>query len=273
MIAFFSEMLSYPFMRNALFVGLIVTVTSALLGINLVLKRYSMIGDGLSHVGFGALAIGSVMHISPLIAAIPVVTGASFLLLRMSRKAKIKGDASVALLSTGALAVGVMALSLFGQNNVDLNSYLFGSLFAMEQADVILSIVISCAALLLYVLFYNRIFAVTFDESFSAATGIRVSFCNSLLAVLTSLTVVIGMRMMGTLLISSLIIFPPLTAMRVCRSFRSVVIVSVCVAVVCFLSGMILTYAFPVQPGACVVCMNLLAFGIFSLIGKLKKRI
>ena len=272
MIAFFSGMLSYPFMRNALIVGSIVSVVSALLGIHLVLKRYAMIGDGLSHVGFGALAVGTVLNLSPLTVAIPVVTAASFLLLRLGKKEQQSGDASVALLSTGALALGVMCLSLFSGNNVDLNSYLFGSLFAMSRTDVILGLAVSLSALILYLLFYHQIFAVTFDEAFASATGIRVNFFTSLIAVLTSLTVVIGMRMMGTLLISALIIFPPLTAMKLCRRFQSVVMLSVAVSFVCFLCGIVLTYLFPLQPGACIVSVNLAFYLIFSLIEKLLRR-
>ena len=259
-------------MQTAFGVGLTVTVVSALLGVHLVLKRYSMIGDGLSHVGFGALAIGSLLGLAPLAVALPVVTLASFLLLRMSSKAKVKGDASVAMLSAGALAVGVCALSIFGSSNVDLSAYMFGSLFAMTGSDAAWGIAVSLVSLILYILFYRPIFSVTFDESFAAATGLPVGAIKSLLAVLTSLTVVVGMRMMGTLLISALIIFPPLTAMRVCKTFRSTVIVSICVSVVCFSVGIVLTYLFPVQPGSCVVCVNLLAFGLFSLIGKLTKR-
>ncbi len=272
MIAFFAEMFSYPFMRNALAVGLAVSVVSALLGIHLVLKRYSMIGDGLSHVGFGALAIGSLLGVSPLLVAVPVVTASSFLILRMSSNARVKGDASVALLSTGALAVGVSALSLFGPTNVDLNGYLFGSLFAVSGVDVVTGLAFCLVCLILYIVFFPRIFAVTFDETFAAANGLRAGAVNSLLAVMTSLTVVIGMRMMGTLLISALIIFPPLTAMRLCKTFRATVIVSVCVAVFSFLSGLLLTYLFPLQPGSCMVCVNLAVFGLFTLAGKLTKR-
>jgi len=272
MIGFLAEMLSYSFMRNALIVGSIVSVVSALLGIHLVLKRYAMIGDGLSHVGFGALAIGSVLNLSPLAVAIPVVTVASFFLLRLGKKGEQSGDASVALLSTSALALGVMCLSLFGGNNVDLNSYLFGSLFAMSRTDVILGLAVSLSALVLYLLFYHQIFAVTFDEAFASATGIRVNFHTSLIAVLTSLTVVIGMRMMGTLLISSLIIFPPLTAMKICRRFQSVVILSVFVSFISFLCGIILTYLFPLQPGACIVSVNLVFYLLFSLLGRILRR-
>ncbi len=272
MIDFLREMLSYPFMQNALLVGSIVSVVSALLGIHLVLKRYAMIGVGLSHVGFGALALGAVLNLSPLAVAIPVVTAASFFLLRRGRKASHGGDSSVALLSTGALALGVMCLSLFGGSNVDLNSYLFGSLFAMTDTDRILGLVISIAALMLYLLFYHKIFAVTFDESFAAATGVKVDFYTALIAVLTSLTVVIGMRMMGTLLISALIIFPPLSAMKVCRHFRSVVVLSVTISFLCFLCGIVLTYCYPLQPGACIVSVNAAVYLLLSLIGRIQKR-
>ncbi|MDD4312197.1 MAG: metal ABC transporter permease, partial [Eubacteriales bacterium] len=210
MIDVIREMLSYPFLVRAIVVGLLVSLCASLLGVSLVLKRFSMIGDGLSHVGFGALAIASVTNIAPLTLAIPVCIAASFLLLRLSESTRIKGDAAIAMLSAGALAIGVMVVSMTTGMNTDVYNYMFGSILSLSKADATLSIVLSAIVLVLFVLFYPRLFAVTFDESFSRATGIPTRAYNAALATLSSITVVLGMRMMGALLISSLIIFPVL---------------------------------------------------------------
>ena len=208
MLEYIVEMFSYPFMQRAFLVGILVSLCASLLGVSLVLKRYSMIGDGLSHVGFGALAVSSALNMAPLAVAVPVVILAAFILLRLSDNGRLKGDAAIAMISTGALAVGVMVVSVTTGMNSDLNSYMFGSILAMSKSDVVLSVVLSVIVLVLYLLFYDKIFAVTFDAVFARATGIRTGLYNMLLAVLTSVTVVLGMRMMGALLISSLIIFP-----------------------------------------------------------------
>ncbi len=185
-------------------VGLLVALCASLLGVSLVLKRFSMIGDGLSHVGFGALAIASVLNIAPRYLAIPVCIAASFLLLRLSESTRIKGDAAIAMLSAGSLAVGVMVVSMTTGMNTDVYNYMFGSILSLSKEDAVLSIVLCALVLVLFVLFYPRLFAVTFDESFARATGIPTSAYNAALAVLSSVTVVLGMRMMGALLISSL---------------------------------------------------------------------
>jgi len=230
----FFTMFSYHFMQRALVVGLLVSLCAALLGVSLVLKRYSMIGDGLSHVGFGALAIASAFNLAPLAVAIPVVVLAAIFLLRLSRSDKLNGDAAIALISSSALAIGIVSVSLTTGMNTQVSSYMFGSILSLSRADALLSAVLSCAVLLLFILFYPRLFAVTFDENFSRATGVKTEIYNSLLAVLTAVTVVLGMRMMGALLISSLIIFPALSSMRVCRSFRSVIICAALISVSCF---------------------------------------
>ena len=234
------EMLSYPFLVRALVVGVLVSLCASLLGVSLVLKRYSMIGDGLSHVGFGALAIATAFNLAPLAVAVPVVVVAAFLLLRLSQSGKLKGDAAIALLSSSALAIGVMTVSVTSGMNTDVNNYMFGSILSLSSADLRLSLILSAAVLALFVLCYPRIFAVTFDETFSRATGVHTQAYNMLLAVLTAVTIVLGMRMMGALLISSLIIFPALTAMRVFGTFRSVTICAAVVSVVNFLLGMVL---------------------------------
>ena len=214
-----SLIFSQQFLLRALLVGSLISLCCALLGVSLVLKRYSMIGDGLSHVGFGALAIACAANVAPLYFSLPIVVIAAFLLLRMNETGKIKGDAAIALISTGALAVGVMVTSLTTGMNVDIYNYMFGSILAMSRADVVISVVLSVAVIVFYVVFYDELFAVTFDESFAKATGTKVSAYNMLIAALTAVTIVIGMRMMGALLISSLIIFPTVTSMRVCKGF------------------------------------------------------
>lgn len=268
MFDWFAKMLSYHFMQRALVVGVLVALCAALLGVSLVLKRYSMIGDGLSHVGFGSLAMATAMGLSPLAVTIPVVVIAAFLLLRLSTRGKLKGDAAIAMISTGALAVGVIVLSLSSGMTSDVNNYLFGSVLAMSASDVRLSMVLAVMVFTLFVVFYRPIFAVTFDETFARATGSHAEACNMLLALLTAITIVLGMRVMGAMLISSLIIFPALTAMRVCKSFRSVTLCAAVVSVLCFFIGLCVSYQLSTPAGASVVVVNLLAFALFALVGK-----
>lgn len=272
MLSLLREIFSYSFLVRALIVGSLVALCAALLGVSLVLKRYSMIGDGLSHVGFGALSIAMAMNAAPLAVAIPVVILAAFLLLRISQNSRLGGDSAIALIASASLAAGVLVTSLISGLNADVYSYMFGSILAMSAEDVYLSLALAAVVLLLFVVFYNRIFAITFDESFARATGTRVSRYNLLIALLTALTIVIGMRIMGTMLISGLIIFPALTAMRVCRSFRGVVLFSAVISVFSFLAGMVLSYAMRTPAGASIVAVNALLFCLFALIGKLAKR-
>ena len=243
------------------------SLCAALLGVSLVLKRYSMIGDGLSHVGFGALAVASALHLAPLAVAVPVVILAAVLLLRLSESKKIKGDAAIALISSSALAIGVISVSVTTGMNTEVSSYMFGSILSLSRTDTVLSAILSVCVLALFLAFYPRLFAVTFDESFAKATGTRTELYNMLLAVLTAVTVVLGMRMMGALLISSLIIFPALSAMRVCKSFRAVAVTAAAVSVSCFLVGAVVSYFLETPTGASIVAANLLAFAGFSLAG------
>lgn len=267
------EMFTYQFMQKALMVGVLVSLCAALLGVSLVLKRYAMIGDGLSHVGFGALSVALAMNLAPLQVAVPVVVLAAFFLLRISANTRIKADAAIALISSSALAIGVIVTSLSTGMNVDVISYMFGSVLAMSTSDVYLSALLSIVVLLLFILCYHQIFAITFDEPFARATGINVGVYHMMLALLTALTVVVGMRIMGTLLISSLIIFPALTAMRVCASFRGVVLLAAVLSVACFFIGIILSYLYGIPAGASVVAVNLAAFLIFWAAGGVKKRV
>ncbi len=272
MIEYIQVMFSYTFILRALVVGVLVSLCASLLGVSLVLKRYSMIGDGLSHVGFGAIALATALNFAPMKFTVPVVVIAAVLLLRVSESSKIKGDSAIAMISTGALAVGILAASMTTGMNTDINSYLFGSILAMTKEDVVLSGTLSAIVIVLFLVFYNRIFAVTFDETFAAATGTRVRAYNMLIAVLTSITVVLGMRMMGALLISSLIIFPSLTAMRVCKRFKSVIFMSAVVSVLCFIAGLIISYFASTPTGATVVVINIGIYIIFALISRLLTR-
>lgn len=272
MMNLLTEMFSYHFMTRAVIVGLLVSLCAALLGVSLVLKRYSMIGDGLSHVGFGALAIAAALNVAPLAVSVPVVVIAAFFLLRISQSSKIKGDAAIAMISSTALAVGVVVISVSTGMNTDISNYMFGSILSLSRADAAVSIALSVIVIVMFVLLYSRIFAVTFDESFSKATGINTGRYNSLIAVLTAVTVVIGMRMMGALLISSLIVFPALTAMRLCKSFKAVIVCSAIVSVVCFMLGMTLSFALELPTGASIVLMNVAAFMAFSVAACIKNR-
>jgi zinc transport system permease protein len=260
-------MFSYTFIVRAVVVGILITLCAALLGVSLVLKRYSMIGDGLSHVGFGTLAIAMSLQLAPLQVSIPLVLVAAFFLLRISENSHIKGDAAIALISSSALAIGVIVLSLRSGINADIHNYMFGSILTITQSDIYISIAVGTVVLVLYTLFYNKLFAVTFDPEFSKGTGINVSAYNMLLAFLTALIIVVGMRMMGAMLISSLIIFPALTSMRIFKSFRQVVISSSIISVFCFITGIIASFALSTPTGASIIVTNLTLFILFSVIG------
>lgn len=265
------QMFSYPFMQRALIAGVLVSLCAALLGVTLVLKRYSMIGDGLSHVSFGALAIAVALGVTPLYFSIPVVIVAAFLLLRVADNPRWNSDAAIAAMSASSLAIGILVISRTTGMTTDVDSYMFGSVLAMSKTDVALSVVLCMAVLALYILFYHKIFAITFDENFSRATGLNVNWYNTLIAILTALTIVLGMRMMGAMLISSLIIFPALTAMRLFKSFRSVVICSAITSVVCFCAGLTISFGFSTPVGATVVAANLTLFVISSILGAIRR--
>lgn len=243
----------------ALIAGVAVSLCASLLGVSLVLKRCSMIGDGLSHVGYGTLCIAVAMGWAPMQVTIPVVIAAAYVLLRLSESSRMRGDTAIALFSTSAMAVGILVSSK-ANLTTDVSHYMFGSILAMSKSEVILSVILSICVLLVYVLFYDKIFAVTFDENFARATGLNVRFYNLLIAVLTAVTVVLGMMLMGALLISSLMIFPAVTAMRLCKSFRHVVITAVVVSVGCFLLGLLLSLWLDAAVGASVIIVNLTVY-------------
>ena len=265
------QMFSFPFMQRALIAGVLVSLCAALLGVSLVVKRYSMIGDGLSHVSFGALAIAVALGITPLWFSIPVVILAAFLLLRVADNPRWNSDAAIAAMSASSLAIGILVISRTTGMTTDVDNYMFGSVLAMGRTDVALSVVLCLAVLVLFLLFYHKIFAVTFDENFSRATGLKADRYNTLLAILTALTIVLGMRMMGAMLISSLVIFPALTAMRLFRSFRGVVICAAVASVACFCIGLTVSFAFSTPVGATVVAADLSLFLLSCLIGLMKK--
>ena len=267
-----SLIFSYPFMQRALIAGVLVSLCAALLGVSLVLKRYSMIGDGLSHVSFGALAIAVALGVTPLYFSIPVVILAAFFLLRMASHPRWNSDAAIAVMSASALAIGIIVISQTTGMTTDVDNYMFGSVLAMTEADVVLSVALCIAVLVLFILFYHKLFAVTFDENFSRATGLKVDRYNTLLSILTALTIVLGMRMMGAMLISSLVIFPALTAMRLFKSFRGVVVCAAVTSVACFCAGLVASFTLSTPVGASVVVANLGLFLLSCLVSALHRR-
>lgn len=266
------EMFSYSFIVRGIIVGGLVALCASVLGVILVLKRYSMIGDGLSHVGFGSMAVGLAFNFAPLKIAIPIVIISAFFLLRISENAKLKGDSAIALFSSSAVAIGVIVNALSKGTNIDLNSYMFGSILAVSKEDMFICISMGIVVILSFIIFYHNIFSVTFDEDFARATGVNVSLYKSLLSVLTAITIVIGMRIMGTMLISSLIIFPALTSMRVFKRFKTVIISSVFVSLTCFFIGMIMSYIYEIPTGASIVVSNLIVFLLFTIFGIINKK-
>lgn len=262
----------FPIVRYALIVGLLVSLCASLLGVTLVLKRFSFIGDGLSHVAFGAMAVATVTGISnQMLIILPVTVISAVLILRTGRNTKIRGDASTAMISVGALAVGYMLINMFSKSaNVagDVCSTLFGStsILTLDKKEVWLCMGLSAVVLCVFVLFYNKLFAVTFDENFSKATGINADLYNLIIAVITALIIVLAMSLVGSLLISALIIFPSITAMRIFKSFKSVIVCSAVISVVCAGSGFIVSLLCGTPVGATIVSANIVVFFLFSAI-------
>ena len=274
----FLSYLEYPFVRYALIVGILISLCSSLLGVTLVLKRFSFIGDGLSHVAFGAIAIASVMNLSnDMVFVLPATVVCAILLLRTGQNTKIKGDAAVAMISVGALAVGYLLMNVFSTStNIsgDVCSTLFGStsILTLKAEDVKLCIWLSAAVILAFCLLYYKIFAVTFDETFAQATGIPAKAYNLLIAVIIAVIVVLAMNLVGSLLISALVIFPALSAMRVFRSFRSVTVCSAILSVICALAGMTASIMCDTPVGSTIVVADIAAFVLFSVIGRIRYR-
>lgn len=265
MLDTFFEMMSYPFIFRAVVVGSCVALCASLLGVSLVLKNYAMIGDGLSHVGFGTLALAVPLNVAPLAISIPIVTLSAFLLLHLNERGKIRGDSALALLSTGALAFGVIILSMTTGMNTDVCNYLFGSILSMSSMDVRLSITLSIIVMIIFITCYNRIFAVTFDETFAKATGTNVKFFNTTIALLTAMVIVLGMRLMGALLISGMIVIPAITSMELFKRFKIVVFSSGIISIISLIMGMYISYRFATPTGAGIVLCNF-AFLLFAKI-------
>ncbi|HIS46756.1 MAG TPA: metal ABC transporter permease [Candidatus Scybalocola faecigallinarum] len=250
-------MFSYSFIQRALIVGLLISLCAALLGVILVQKRYSLIGHGLGDVGFASTSLAVALGLPILPVSIPIVVAAACAIMFYSQKVKSSGDIAIGMVSTGALATGVVITAVSGGFNVDVSDYMFGSILAMSDLDVILSLILSAVIIILFVCCYNRLFLVTCDETFARASGIRVGFYQFIIALLTALTVVLGMRMMGSLLISSLIIFPAVTAGKLVKSFKAVVGVSVVLSMACFFLGILLSFKINLPTGASIVIVNI----------------
>lgn len=272
------EYFQYPFVRYALIVGVLIALCSSLMGVTLVLKRFSFIGDGLSHVAFGAIAIASVLDLeNDMLFVLPATVLCAILLLRAGQNAKIKGDAAIAMLSVGALAIGYLLMNLFSTStnlSGDVCSTLFGStsILTLTRQEVWLCVGLSVVVVAVFVIFYHKIFAVTFDETFARACGTRVGAYNLMIAVIIAVIIVLAMNLVGSLLISALVIFPALSAMRVFRSFLSVTICSAVLSVSCAGSGILISILAGTPVGSTIVAVDILAFAVFSLAGKALKR-
>ena len=268
----------YPFVWYALVVGILIALCSSLLGVTLVLKRFSFIGDGLSHVAFGAMAVATILNFTnDMLFILPVTVICAILLLRTGQNTKIKGDAAIAMISVGALAIGYLLMNIFstGPNlSGDVCSTLFGStsILTLTESEVWLCAVLSIIVVILFLLFYNKIFAVTFDENFAKATGTRADLFNLLIAVIIALIIVLAMNLVGSLLISALVIFPALSAMRIFKSFLSVTICSAILSVICALAGILISILAGTPVGSTIVVINIMAFGITYVIGRVLGR-
>ncbi len=270
-----SAYFSYSFVRYALLAGVLISLCASLLGVSLVLKRYSMIGDGLSHVAFGAMAVGAVLGVAPIWVTMPVTIAAAVILLRITSNAKIKGDAAIAMISVGALALGYLLLNVFSvSTNVsgDVCTTLFGStsILTLSKSDVILCGALAVVVILIFIIFYHKIFAVTFDEGFACATGINAKTYNTIIAVITAVVIVLAMKLVGSLLVSALIIFPALSAMRLFKSFFSVIISSAIISVVCAVLGILIAILAGTPVGSTIVAANIIIFGLSVILGKIK---
>ena len=253
------EVLSYPFVTRALIVGVMVSLCASILGVILVLKRYSLIGHGLSEVGFAALSVALALNLPPLYVSTPLVIAASFVIMFVSQRRRVGGDVAIGIAASAALAFGVLVTALTRGMNLDVCSYMFGSILAMTNEDVVLSVALSLFVTGLFILFYNRLFLITYNEDYARSLGINVTLYQFLISFLTALTVVLGMRMMGTLLISSLIILPAVTARRLVSSFRALVVTSACISLICFAAGLALSFVWNLPTGASIVSVNVAA--------------
>ncbi len=256
MIESIMQAFSYTFMWRALIVGVAIAISSSFVGSFLVLKKFSMIGHGLSHVAFGAVAIGLFTNQSPLVVAVPIVVLMSVFILKINNRVNIPGDAAIGLLAAFSMALGTTLASIGGGFNVDLNTYLFGSILTIRQTDVILSIIFSLVVLAVVAVFYHDLFSMTYDDEFARVSGVRTSRLNTVLAVLTGITIVIGIRVIGTILISALIIFPTVIAMQFNQGFKRTISIAVLTQIIIVISGLMLSYLFDLPSGSAIVLLN-----------------
>ena len=264
------KLLSYAFVQRALIVGLLIAISSSFLGIFLVLRKYSMIGDGLAHVSFATVALALVLNQSPLIISIPIVSLASLLILKLSEENRISGDAAIGLIASTSLAIGVFITSVSNGFSVDLSSYLFGSILIIAQSDVYLSLVLTVLIVSLVLVFYQDLFAMTYDLDYAKVSGRKTKRLNQLLSILTAITIVLGIRVVGTMLISSLIIFPTVSALRLSKGFKSTIIWAVIIAIISVMSGILISVTLDFPTGSSIVLINALLFGLISLITMVK---
>lgn len=272
-----ADYLTYPFVQRAVIAAILISLCAALLGITLVLKRYSMIGDGLSHVAFGAMAIAAVLNLAEMYVTIPVTIIAAVILLGLNSNSKIKGDSAIAMISVGALALGYLMLNVFSESaNIsgDVCTSLFGStsILTLNNSDIALSIALAITVIVVFIIFYQKIFAVTFDEGFAAATGTNTKLYNNIIAIITAAVIVLAMKLVGALLVSALIIFPALTAMRVFKSFLSVIISATVISVTCSVIGILIAILYGTPVGSTIVATDIVMFILFSFAGKIAGR-
>ena len=264
----FINLLNYTFLQRALICGVAISLCAALIGVTLVLKNYSMIGHGLGEVGFASLTLAVALGLPPLAVSLPIVMVAAIIIMIISQKKGESGDIPIALVSTGALALGIIITSLSTVFNIDVSNYMFGSILSMKRSDVIISVILSMVVFAIYMIFYNRLFMITYDEKFAKARGINVTFYQFLISFLTALIVVLGMRMMGTLLISSLIVFPAIIAKGLTGSFKELIIISGIISVICFILGMLLSFFINLPTGASIVLVYIVLLIITKIVNK-----
>lgn len=269
MISLITEALQYSFIQRAIIAGSLIAISCSFLGIFLVLNKYSMIGDGLAHVSFATIAIAMLLGKSPLLVSIPLVILSSFVILKLNERADIHGDAAIALISSLSVAIGVLISSVSNGFNVDLFSYLFGSILIIGKTDVIMSVILSIAVILVTILNYNSLFAVTYDEEFAKVNGLQPKKLNYMILILTSITVVLGIRIVGTMLISSLIIFPTITALQLSKGFKATIAISSVISVVSVIIGTFISYIFDFPTGASIVIVNSIFFILSFILNKL----
>jgi len=266
----FIELFSYSFVTRALIAGTLISLCAAVLGVVLVLKKYALIGHALADVGFASLSLALALKLSPIYVSFPLVILASFVIMFISQKKGVEGDIAIGVAATGSMAAGIIITSLTSGFNIDVSNYMFGSVLAMDVNDVYIGMILAVVILVVFVLMYNRLFIVTFDEKFAEACGINVTFYRFVISLLTAVTIVIGMRMMGTMLISSLVIFPAMSAQKIASSFKRVIISAGIISACCFVVGFFVSFLLNFPTGASVVVVNVVVLAILTLVKRIK---